>query len=453
MSVTFPVRTSQGGVWRNERIYCDRRGEWITFVGARNRFGRRLPPTNLQRWSIGKQPCKFRNGQTIDFLRVDPPCGRNAPLVLVLYLPHLEEADRNRNPEEADGGGNSRPPQVQVAGQAPYQTLAELKVAHPNLTKGFCTYWHRRTTRVRGDGEPALRGDKEVSSEQKRGPNEVWYWCVEDIERILRGEESAVSGTGRPLAQALQRRERDTAALEFLRALLANGPVPGDVVVEKATSAGMSMGSLHRAAKALHVQKIRPSRVVFDAPGGPAGEPGDYVSAEQAADLADCHIHHIHHLCRNGFIACERRGGKEVWPHLPSLMAYVENRGSSRACSWCLLGKSRPRIPGPTPSRAASPARAATAAQPPVVLGTPDDRPIVLGKQKPLLSPATYDVVLALLNAGEEGLGKDDLDAKSRRTEARKYLKALAAKDADWKAVIHFPGRSWKRYRISRPVQ
>jgi hypothetical protein len=73
-----------------------------------------------------------------------------------------------------------------------------------------------------------------------------------------------------------------------------------------------------------------------------------------------------------------------------------------------------------------------------VILNGPDGDPIVRGKSKPRLSKSRYDVVKALLDAGRNLL-KDELDKRSKRTDARKLLKALADSDPDWAAVIVFP--------------
>ena len=76
-------------------------------------------------------------------------------------------------------------------------------------------------------------------------------------------------------------------------------------------------------------------------------------------------------------------------------------------------------------------------------------KPTVKGKKKDVLTNARYDVVLALLNAGEEGLTKDELDHKSEHTDAHKLLKRVAESDPDWASVIPLPGKPGKGYRIS----
>jgi hypothetical protein len=85
---------------------------------------------------------------------------------------------------------------------------------------------------------------------------------------------------------------------------------------------------------------------------------------------------------------------------------------------------------------------------PPIVLGNPGDNPVVRDQRKDPLTVPQYDVVKALLDAGEAGLTKDELDRKSKHGDARKILKRLADSHPDWEAVIHFPGTTGKRYRI-----
>jgi hypothetical protein len=85
---------------------------------------------------------------------------------------------------------------------------------------------------------------------------------------------------------------------------------------------------------------------------------------------------------------------------------------------------------------------------PRVVLRRLGERPVVGGVEKGRLTLPQYDVVKALLDAGERGLSKDDLDRKSKHGDARKILKRLAESDPDWKAVISFPDKPGGGYRI-----
>jgi hypothetical protein len=100
------------------------------------------------------------------------------------------------------------------------------------------------------------------------------------------------------------------------------------------------------------------------------------------------------------------------------------------------------------PSGVATPPTGRTAGAPRVVLRGPAEGPFVLGREKRPLTLAQYDVVKALLDAGERGLSKDELDRQSGHGDARKLLKRLAALDDDWQAVIHFPGKPGGGYRI-----
>lgn len=111
---------------------------------------------------------------------------------------------------------------------------------------------------------------------------------------------------------------------------------------------------------------------------------------------------------------------------------------------WTAPAKKKPKATPATEPKSDEPA----SKQPAVVLSGPDQQPLVNGTRKPLLTMAQYDVVKVLLEAGVNGLTKDDLEYKSKHGDARKILKRLAAKDPDWQAVIHFPGSTGKRYRI-----
>ncbi len=72
----------------------------------------------------------------------------------------------------------------------------------------------------------------------------------------------------------------------------------------------------------------------------------------------------------------------------------------------------------------------------------------VLGQEKPPLTDAQYDVVKALLEAGEKGLSKDSLTLVRR--DARGILLRLKKKDDDWDTVILMPGQSHGGYRLKR---
>jgi hypothetical protein len=84
-----------------------------------------------------------------------------------------------------------------------------------------------------------------------------------------------------------------------------------------------------------------------------------------------------------------------------------------------------------------------------VQLCGPDQRPTVRGRVVEVLTPAQYAVIEALLTAGPHGLSKDELDAASGHTEARKILKRLHDSYPIWASVIRLPRRQFRRYRLS----
>jgi hypothetical protein len=88
---------------------------------------------------------------------------------------------------------------------------------------------------------------------------------------------------------------------------------------------------------------------------------------------------------------------------------------------------------------------------PPVLLNGPGERVLVNGKPKDALTNAQYNVVQALIEAGANGLTKDQIVTKSGHSDAVKILGRVAEIDADWKAVVGMAGKSGGRYRIKNP--
>ena len=66
------------------------------------------------------------------------------------------------------------------------------------------------------------------------------------------------------------------------------------------------------------------------------------------------------------------------------------------------------------------------------------------------LTEARYKAIERLIDAGEEGLTKDGLERRGLGG-ARRSLSALVNRDADWQAIIHFPGKARDRYRLVMP--
>jgi hypothetical protein len=91
---------------------------------------------------------------------------------------------------------------------------------------------------------------------------------------------------------------------------------------------------------------------------------------------------------------------------------------------------------------------APTSVSPAVILTGKTTQPLVRGKPKPVLRQTQYNVVKALLDAGDTGLTVDQLVAQSGHSDARGILKRLADFDPVWRSVIHFPGKAGGHYRI-----
>lgn len=71
----------------------------------------------------------------------------------------------------------------------------------------------------------------------------------------------------------------------------------------------------------------------------------------------------------------------------------------------------------------------------PIVLGCPDDEPIVNGKRKGRLTPGQYRVVKALLDAHPERLSMDTLVVRSKTDHPIGMIDRLR-RDPDWAAVL-----------------
>ncbi len=99
----------------------------------------------------------------------------------------------------------------------------------------------------------------------------------------------------------------------------------------------------------------------------------------------------------------------------------------------------------PVASKEASPVAASVC----VKLYGLNDSPIVNGKKKRRLTRARYDLVLALVEAGENGLTGDELVKASGHGDSVKTMKRLADSDTDWEAVLVFPVTNYSGgYRI-----
>jgi hypothetical protein len=99
-------------------------------------------------------------------------------------------------------------------------------------------------------------------------------------------------------------------------------------------------------------------------------------------------------------------------------------------------------------ARPGAPSAAGSVAGPRVILRGRAEGPIVLQEIKRKLTTPQYNVVKALLDAGDAGLTKDELVSRSGHEDARGILKRLADSDPDWNEVIHFAGLTGGGYRV-----
>jgi hypothetical protein len=96
----------------------------------------------------------------------------------------------------------------------------------------------------------------------------------------------------------------------------------------------------------------------------------------------------------------------------------------------------------------ATPAATAGTPSPVVVLTGKTKKPTVRGEPKPVLRPPQFNVVKALVDAGNTGPTVDQLVHHCGHADARGILRRLADSDPDGRSAIHFPGKAGGRYRI-----
>jgi hypothetical protein len=144
-------------------------------------------------------------------------------------------------------------------------------------------------------------------------------------------------------------------------------------------------------------------------------------------------------------------GQVAAWQTAPNQVGTDSTSSSPKGHSQEAAPSTEPRTdgePAATHNRAAPAPDNDLPPDPLVILGESDEEPIVCGVLKKRLTIAQYDVVKALLAAGNGGLSKDSLAKKSGHGDAHRVLKRLNDSDSDWKSVIQLAGRPGGRYRI-----
>ena len=176
--------------------------------------------------------------------------------------------------------------------------------------------------------------------------------------------------------------------------------------------------------------------------GGPITRSG--VSGVTAHHLSITFVHEVLQLGCPDLLVINRKAmerGEYMIPRAPQIVPIpatvscidYNELSDQMLAEACRAAEEGP--PGPTGQR--------------VVLRGMGEEPMVLGKKVPKLRPPQYDVVKALLDAGDAGLTKDELANNSRHEDSRGILKRLADRHpTSWGKVIHFPGITGGRYRI-----
>ncbi len=88
---------------------------------------------------------------------------------------------------------------------------------------------------------------------------------------------------------------------------------------------------------------------------------------------------------------------------------------------------------------------------PAIILRGQGEKPIVLGKEKAVLTKPQYTLVQALRDAGDDGLTKDQLERRCGGG-ARSTLERLRKSDPAWAKVLPMPRKAGVRYRILQTV-
>jgi hypothetical protein len=232
----FPA-TVGAGTWVDEHTWRDdgNRTLWLIRNGVAATY-RDLPTTSVRRWA--KSPCRFLEGRQLRSRWVTPPGPRSSGRVRVFSKDDLDAIDSSmRKP-----GSPPRPG---------WLTSAQI-VSRYGVSRAVVDYWKKHPSRLRAG--KALRSEWIDNSVRRRGsPSRVLIYCDADVERTLRGEESERPGTGRPAHPQLRPNIRHSRALDALKKILANGPLPSSVAIVLARREGVNRTALYRAKKELRI--------------------------------------------------------------------------------------------------------------------------------------------------------------------------------------------------------
>jgi hypothetical protein len=189
--------------WIDEQTYRDATGDWLTDTGAREQFG--LPVRSLRRWR--RQRCRFNEGKVLTHRRVPAPCpersrrGRGKVQVyLASELAHVAQVYHS---------DFSQPAYHDVDGTV-CLTLAQIAERYEVRPK-LVHYWAAKPSRLHAG--KALRWIEVIRAKRGKSPGRalIRAYRQDDLERILRDEETVYVGTGRPSKRIKGNRQSEMA--------------------------------------------------------------------------------------------------------------------------------------------------------------------------------------------------------------------------------------------------
>jgi hypothetical protein len=255
--------------WIDIHTYRDRRGEWVTLLGARHTH-RGIRSRNLRRWWDHNCPCRFLTDarakrRAVTTQRVVPPVKRNRDKVRVYLVADLDaivEAMKAAKFDVVNVRGDDRRLPEAVYTDARGRWLTEVQARELlGFTATALAYWSdpERRSKVRGDGKPPLRSKKVTNALTGRGgPGEVKAFLENDILTIQDGREGKGPGIGTGRNADRLRGEMLTKAKEAYCAILAGGArlAPSEVLNLARTRYGVG-ASFIRKVHRLYGKRVK----------------------------------------------------------------------------------------------------------------------------------------------------------------------------------------------------
>jgi hypothetical protein len=333
MSVIFPYAVG-AGEWTDHQTYLDGSGvEWLTEIGAAERFN--VPRTVLRRYQ-----------DRIEHQFIRPPIVRADNTVRVFVVSSTDASGSRESLRQfAERYHASAKSKTRAKGKttSPTLTKAEAMEEYNIPTKMFFSYWSGKTTRRRGDGEPALRTvQSEFNPHKGQGLRSRIRYNREDIEAILAGEESEHPRVGRPCRPRPGARTNNDALRIVLKFLQDKAPVLRAEVYSFAREQKISHSQLLWCRRELMAQKGK-RKLHCETVGGGANKVCYWCLGKQKPSR----LEHAPVLrCAVEFLQRALANGKEH--HRQDILAAAEAEGVSpselqTARRLLRIGSNRPR--------------------------------------------------------------------------------------------------------------